>query len=582
MLPRAPLAVNGNGGSDTFNVSSDAPNHLGNLNGIQAKVTITASGAKNRLFVSDYSGTTSKTVTVTDHSIVGLAPADIEYSVVGGGDFTNSAGIADGIKLQGSNTAATTFNIQSTLQGSSTWVAAGGKSDVFNVGNAGSLGLIKGTLTVDGMGHDATPTTTLSVTSSDGNATATNTLPVGDTVNFNDQADNTSGGFTYTLTGTSLDRSDLPQGTPSIAYSNAETINLNTALQASTINVTSTAANANTTVTGSINGVPTKGVFNIAGTGASSNSKFIAAGGDTTFNLQSTGVGSFTQIQGQGGNDRLLVSSNAIAGTRGNIDGINGALAIDAGAGDNNRLIIDNFTGAANTNFVFHRDYLTGLGVESPTIVYAATGGHFLNSDASMLDGIQVSTSDLGGNTIGVRGTLGGSSTQILGGSNRDIITVSNASRSLADVQGVLSIDARGGTNQLFYDNRGSTVGAHAVVNDNKIVGFAPADLYYQATGGNFDSLANIPFKGSGVLLQGSQTARDAFLAQSTLAGSTTAIEGGGGDVYYVAHCPRFQSLAGPIRSRCRESSPTTEIWMRSAAGCISSVRRHQLSLHSM
>ena len=259
VAPSAPLAVNGNGGSDTFNVSSDAPNHLGNLNGIQAKVTITASGAKNRLFVSDYSGTTSKTVTVTDHSIVGLAPADIEYSVVGGGDFTNSAGIADGIKLQGSNTAATTFNIQSTLQGSSTWVAAGGKSDVFNVGNAGSLGLIKGTLTVDGMGHDATPTTTLSVTSSDGNATATNTLPVGDTVNFNDQADNTSGGFTYTLTGTSLDRSDLPQGTPSIAYSNAETINLNTALQASTINVTSTAANANTTVTGSINGVPTNG-----------------------------------------------------------------------------------------------------------------------------------------------------------------------------------------------------------------------------------------------------------------------------------------------------------------------------------
>ena len=75
VAPSAPLAVNGNGGSDTFNVSSDAPNHLGNLNGIQAKVTITASGAKNRLFVSDYSGTTSKTVTVTDHSIVGLAPA---------------------------------------------------------------------------------------------------------------------------------------------------------------------------------------------------------------------------------------------------------------------------------------------------------------------------------------------------------------------------------------------------------------------------------------------------------------------------------------------------------------------------
>ena len=232
--------------------------------------------------------------------------------MVGGGDFTNSAGIADGIKLQGSNTAATTFNIQSTLQGSSTWVAAGGKSDVFNVGNAGSLGLIKGTLTVDGMGHDATPTTTLSVTSSDGKATATNTLPVGDTVNFNDQADNTSGGFTYTPTGTGLDRSDLPQGTPSIAYSKRRDDQPEHRITGEHDQRDQHGGNANTTVRGSINGVPAKECSTSPEPGLL-NSKFIAAGGDTTFNLQSTGVGSFTQIQGQGGNDRLLVSSNAIA-----------------------------------------------------------------------------------------------------------------------------------------------------------------------------------------------------------------------------------------------------------------------------
>ena len=43
---------------------------------------------------------------------------------------------------------------------------------------AGSLGLIKGNLTVDGLAHDAAPTTTLSSQSSDGRATATNTLAV--------------------------------------------------------------------------------------------------------------------------------------------------------------------------------------------------------------------------------------------------------------------------------------------------------------------------------------------------------------------------------------------------------------------
>src|SRR6185295_9869142 len=107
---------------------------------------------------------------------------------------------------------------------------------------------------------------------------ASHTLPVGDTVNFNDQGD--AGGYTYGLTGSTLDRTSLPQ----FLYGNFETVKVNAALAPSTINVTSTTANANTTVTGSVNGTPTSDTFNVTGTGANSNSTFVGGTGDTAFN----------------------------------------------------------------------------------------------------------------------------------------------------------------------------------------------------------------------------------------------------------------------------------------------------------
>jgi hypothetical protein len=153
------IKVEGDGNNDTFNISSDAPADRGNLAGIQGKVIIVGGGGNdNRLIVSDYSGTAPKNVTLTGNTIVGFAGSEIDYSLVNGASFRDPAG-ADGILLIGSQTAPATFNVQSTLAGSTTTIRSGGAADTYNVGSTepatgGTVDNIQGALTVIGGGGD--------------------------------------------------------------------------------------------------------------------------------------------------------------------------------------------------------------------------------------------------------------------------------------------------------------------------------------------------------------------------------------------------------------------------------------------
>src|SRR5262249_14296325 len=150
------------GGSDTFNVSSNAPSNSGNLSGIEGTLTLVGgAGAANRLIVSDLGGTASKSnIVLTSGSITGFAPAAIYYSA--SGDFSNGAS-NDGILLQSSNSQPTTFNVLGTLQGSTTKIQTGLANDTVNVGNlSDSLGDVRGRLTIDGQANTDTPATTLS------------------------------------------------------------------------------------------------------------------------------------------------------------------------------------------------------------------------------------------------------------------------------------------------------------------------------------------------------------------------------------------------------------------------------------
>src|SRR5207244_520256 len=91
--------------------------------------------------------------------------------------------------------------------------------------------------------------------------TITNTLATGDILNLNDQGNATT--HTYTLTGTTLDRTSMA----TITYATVETVNLNAGMGTDTINVTTTAASVNTNIATTAGG----DTVTVTTTGASSN-----------------------------------------------------------------------------------------------------------------------------------------------------------------------------------------------------------------------------------------------------------------------------------------------------------------------
>jgi hypothetical protein len=141
--------LQGGAGNDTITI---------NPAGIAGTLTVDAGGGSNRLIVNDSDNSTaSPTVTVTSGSITGFGPGTIHYSA-SGGSFTDANG-NDGISITGSATQPTTFNVQSTLAGSTTRIQGGAGSTVVvgsrapNLG--GTLANIGGTLSV---GNDVSRT----------------------------------------------------------------------------------------------------------------------------------------------------------------------------------------------------------------------------------------------------------------------------------------------------------------------------------------------------------------------------------------------------------------------------------------
>src|SRR5262249_52655596 len=275
------------GNSNVITVSSTAgvtPFKPGNLDGILGGLPIPGgAGVNNLRRVSDQAGVTSKTVTLTNHSIVGMAPAEIDYSVTTG-NFTDGSA-ADGIKLQSSSSAATIFNIQSTLAGSTTETDGGSGNDTFNVwqtvAGVNNVAGILGMLTIAAGGGAANR---LIVDNSGATADQTVTLK-----------DATAAGY-KAITG----------------------------LASAEIDYKSSGAFADPTPNSS-DGIR----LLVAGTKAAVGS---------TVNIQTTLAGSTTKVIGGNGNDTFNVWQT-VAGPLNNVARILGMLTIDAGGGAANRLI---------------------------------------------------------------------------------------------------------------------------------------------------------------------------------------------------------------------------------------------------
>src|SRR5262249_55283022 len=132
-------------------------------------------GTNNRLIIDDSgNSTSSRTVTISSNSITGIGPGPIGYSATGG-SFNDPSG-SDGILITSSSTQPATFNIQSTLAGSTTLIQNGGAVDIYKFSSSaptpgGIVDGIQGLLTVAGSGEDS-----LSVDDSGSTTAKTGTL----------------------------------------------------------------------------------------------------------------------------------------------------------------------------------------------------------------------------------------------------------------------------------------------------------------------------------------------------------------------------------------------------------------------
>jgi hypothetical protein len=128
----AATTISGGNGNDTFTLGNS-----GITAGIAGTLSIDAgSGAANRLMVDDSTSALAGAVVFTASGITGLSggTAAIGYMATGGA-FTNGAS-DDGILVRGS-TAASTYAVRSTLQGSTTWLVTGAadSGDLVTVGS---------------------------------------------------------------------------------------------------------------------------------------------------------------------------------------------------------------------------------------------------------------------------------------------------------------------------------------------------------------------------------------------------------------------------------------------------------------
>ncbi|QDU22851.1 beta strand repeat-containing protein [Urbifossiella limnaea] len=221
-----------------------------------------------------------------------LALANTVVSGGGGDDtFTLNVGAGANARLDG-DAGADTFTVSGSGTASVAVLNGGAENDAVNiVAPGGSLDNISGAIVVDGGGHAAAPTTSLTA------GGVTNTLPVGDTLTFNDVGDASNN--TYALAAGALTR----PGIPDVTFAAVETVVLNAASGKNTVTVSATGPSTTTTV----NGDTAADTITVTTTGAASNTAVNGGGGTDTFTVNGSGVGSVTQMDGGAAADTLSV-----------------------------------------------------------------------------------------------------------------------------------------------------------------------------------------------------------------------------------------------------------------------------------
>jgi hypothetical protein len=134
----APMSVTAGSGNNTF-VMTPASQFLDN---IQGAATLTGGAGSNTLTVDDQADSFNDTYSIAAGSIQRNAEAAISYSGIGS------------VTLNGSSSAAITYDVNGTAAGVSVTINAASGSDTFNLGT-GSLAGLAGPVTVNGGGTDS-------------------------------------------------------------------------------------------------------------------------------------------------------------------------------------------------------------------------------------------------------------------------------------------------------------------------------------------------------------------------------------------------------------------------------------------
>jgi hypothetical protein len=196
-----PMLVDGGFDNDTVNLAP-AGDNLDLINGM---LTVQGNTGTNTLILHDTNNGFDDTFTITQTTIDRQVIPPIIY-----GGFQ--------VLRIDAGAGSATFNVNSLLNTTDLTLHAGGGNDVINIGpGGGNADAVDGTIHVFGQNNS-------------------------DTLNWNDSTSTSSG--TYTLTSNSISR----PGAGSLFYGTTETIVLNAASGANTINVNSTANGSSATV----------------------------------------------------------------------------------------------------------------------------------------------------------------------------------------------------------------------------------------------------------------------------------------------------------------------------------------------
>jgi hypothetical protein len=510
--------VNGGAGNDVFNLGS-ATNSLGTIQGAvsfngNANLATTTTGDAgtpcattvvigDTLNINDQGDTGDITYGIGAASVSRSGASSFCFQAVetmvlntstGNDTVTESAAptgvdhlIINGNSQGGATPTVDTVNTQATTAGTATEVNGGAGNDVFNLGSAAnSLGTIQGAVSFNGNGNLATTTMGCAGTQV---ATA---VVIGDTLNINDQGD--TGNITYGIGAASVSRT----GASSFCFQAVETMALNT-------------STGNDTVT--VSAAPT-GVDHLIING---NSQGGATPTVDTFNVQTTGAGTATEVTGGAGNDVINIGSaaNSMAAILGVVCVNGGAnltttttacagtpLATSVVVGDT--LILNDQGDAGNSSYGIGTALLTRSGVagigylavetvtlntstgndtveDGATTLPAATPAPVnLNGGAAAADHVIINGNSSAGtvDTVNVRRTGAATAasnfaTEVMTGAGNDVINVGDESNTLNGILSPVCVNGGGGNNTLNTNDQGSTA-PHKYVLMNTLVARDP------------------------------------------------------------------------------------------------------------